>query len=152
MFFGVDSSFRCFVVNLKRQKKQNKFHIIWKLPTFVSTFSIFQFDTLQVSLQIYLLVRVETFLEAQSTKSRLMTFKWNNLLEGIQQAFYVVCRLVLQDFYAAFHLKINRENRSIIQSAAVTLFAQFKSCTYICVCLTSILEDLLKAPFGWTWS
>ena len=22
----------------------------------------------------------------------------------------------------------------------------------VCVCLTSILEDLLKAPLGWTWS
>lgn len=31
----------------------------------------------------------------------------SNLLEGIQEAFYVVCWLVLQDFYAAFHLRRN---------------------------------------------
>lgn len=35
-----------------------------------------------------------------------------DLLESIQETFYIVCRLVLQDFYAAFHLKRNEQYMS----------------------------------------
>lgn len=40
-----------------------------------------------------------------------------NLLESIQETFYIFCRLVLQDFYAAFHLKRNEQNMSTAATA-----------------------------------
>ena len=79
--------------------------------------------------------------------------EWLNLLERVQQALHVVCRLVLQDFYAPFHLRRNKpsewEHRRIRCRIAVRAHAASFTASAL---LTSILEDLLKAPLGWTWS
>lgn len=84
-----------------------------------------------------------------------------NLLESVQETFYVVCWLVLQDFYAAFHLE--KRNEQNVSTGTPELHLKPEPCsdvqpkfstlnTHVCahVCLTSILEDLLKAPLGWT--
>lgn len=77
-----------------------------------------------------------------------------NLLEGVQQTFYIVCRLVLQHLDAAFHLKRNKRTMSteILRLSQPRRDGLMWSHRCMSACLTSILEDLLKAPLGWTWS
>lgn len=79
-----------------------------------------------------------------------------NLLEGVQEAFYVVCRLVLQDFYAAFHLRRKKtdcewERSFKKQNKTDSQWRCFHVCAAVweCVCVSHVyLRGLVEGAVG----
>lgn len=79
---------------------------------------------------------------AQLCVTALEQSEWN-LLEGVQEALHVVCRLVLQHLYAAFHLRGNKQRSEKTEDPHLCV------CACVCVCVSYVyLGGLVEGAVG----